>query len=257
MSPGSARSRGRAGARHSAQRLPCRLDGIACLSPRRRRGCGETGVAADDLVASQRLTASREIRGERPTHPETESSPARTARRIVSTLTRAYAAASAAVINGTADVCASSAPTLASSTCRYAISGPSRTSRSWPPATSTSGPAVLPKSLITLRGQVVHCHRTRREKREPGGESRAVATLDERWLRSTVRHSPRRPPIAATAADRRAGGGRSGGETRQPDHRSRQRSPCRARNSRPPGDSPPASWRTGYVLRVRSGFDQP
>ena len=36
------------------------------------------------------------------------------------------------------------APTLASSACRYATSGPSRTSRSWPPARSTSGPAVLP-----------------------------------------------------------------------------------------------------------------
>jgi hypothetical protein len=35
--------------------------------PRPRRGCGEAGAAAADLVASQRLRASREVRGERPT----------------------------------------------------------------------------------------------------------------------------------------------------------------------------------------------
>ena len=35
--------------------------------PKRRRGCEETGAAADDLLASQPTSPSREIRGERPT----------------------------------------------------------------------------------------------------------------------------------------------------------------------------------------------
>ena len=43
----------------STASLPFRL--------RWRRGCGEAGAAAADLVASQRLRASREMRGERPT----------------------------------------------------------------------------------------------------------------------------------------------------------------------------------------------
>ena len=86
--------------------------------PRRRRGCEETGAAANDLVASQLLSASREIRGQRPMQPATASSPARTARKIVSTLTRAYRAASVAVINGTAVSRRSSAATRASRACR-------------------------------------------------------------------------------------------------------------------------------------------
>ena len=47
----------------------CHAASTASLAfrPRRRRGCEETGAAADDLVASQPLRASREIRGERPT----------------------------------------------------------------------------------------------------------------------------------------------------------------------------------------------
>ncbi len=47
----------------------CHAASTASLPFRRRwrRGCGEAGAAAADLVASQRLRASREMRGERPT----------------------------------------------------------------------------------------------------------------------------------------------------------------------------------------------
>ena len=105
------------------QPLPCRLNSLACLPTSTSPWLRATGGAADDLVASQPSKASREIRGKRPTSPATGSSPARTARRIVSTLTRAYAAASAAVISGTADDRLSSAPTLASRARRCAASG--------------------------------------------------------------------------------------------------------------------------------------
>ena len=47
----------------------CHAASTASLAfrPRRRRGCEETGAAGNELMASQPLRASREIRGERPT----------------------------------------------------------------------------------------------------------------------------------------------------------------------------------------------
>jgi hypothetical protein len=81
---------------------------------------------------------------------------------------------------------------------RSGVSGrhsrPPRARRPGPHA-STSGLVVLPMSVITPRGPLVHCHQPQRWAGEPGS-----------WLRlarrggSTLRARARRRPVAATAA---------------------------------------------------------
>jgi hypothetical protein len=98
--------------------------------PRPRRGRGRRGSGRRDFWAIHASRASRETRGERPTAPAVGSSPARIARRIVSTPARACAAASAAVSGAaTAGRTSSAANRASTSASTYATSAETSWSR--------------------------------------------------------------------------------------------------------------------------------
>ncbi len=114
-------------------------------------------------------------------------------------------APSAAVISGTADDRRSSAPILASRARRYAANGPNEDVT----ILAASQDQVRPSRFADLGhhqswpGGPLPPHRPRAGPRSWAGEPRIVAA-SSKGRGSTRRARARRPPVGATAADRRA-----------------------------------------------------
>ena len=142
----------------------------------------------------------------------------------------------------------------------------SRSTSSSPAATNTSGLAVLPKSVITPRVQVVHCHRTLDRKGKLGWRNR-----DRRSEAGAGVHSPRARATSTSRHHRRrssAGESRSGCRTPMPDRPSRQRPPValrtrglRAHNDaahrQEDGRQAPCAARSGPTRAARAAPPQP
>ena len=189
----------RAGARTSAQRLPRCLDGIASLSPAMaaglwRRRCRRSwsrgkpaveGIAGDAGGAAD-IAGHRELAGSNRAQDRLHVDPG-----VARSVCRRHQRNRRQPPLQRADP-TSSAPDRPQG-------GPA-TSTTWPPARIRSGADCLPISVITPRGQMVHCHQTldRNEKlgwRNPDvaefGEGRRLYSPSARSTSASRRHRRR------------------------------------------------------------------